>query len=81
MRVRLHHPYFEHMLAAGAVDCRQADVTRCGGIAVWLRAAALAQGRGPEISGHCAPHAHAHAAEPGLGLTLNTEHAERYRVR
>ncbi|MFD7604302.1 enolase C-terminal domain-like protein [Streptomyces mirabilis] len=55
-------PYFEHMLAAGAVDCLQADVTRCGGITVWLRAAALAQARGIDISGHCAPHAHAHAA-------------------
>ncbi|MEU7559872.1 enolase C-terminal domain-like protein [Streptomyces eurythermus] len=55
-------PYFEHMLAAGAVDCLQADVTRCGGITVWLRAAALAHARGTDISGHCAPHAHAHAA-------------------
>lgn len=55
-------PYFAQMLAAGAVDCLQADVTRCGGITVWLRAAALAHGRGLEISGHCAPHAHAHAA-------------------
>lgn len=55
-------PYFEHLLAAGAVDCLQADVTRCGGITVWLRAAALAQARGLDISGHCAPHAHAHAA-------------------
>ena len=42
--------------AAGAVDCLQADVTRCGGITVWLRAAALAEARGLEISGHCAPH-------------------------
>jgi L-alanine-DL-glutamate epimerase-like enolase superfamily enzyme len=112
-------PYFEHMLAAGAVDCLQADVTRCGGITVWLRTAALAQARGLDISGHCAPHAHAHAAaavpnlrhlewfhdhvrierilfdgvlhpgggsitpgggEPGLGLTLNTERAQQYRV-
>ncbi|WP_432154654.1 enolase C-terminal domain-like protein [Streptomyces tricolor] len=61
-------PYFEHMLAAGAVDCLQADVTRCGGITVWLRAAALAQARGIDVSGHCAPHAHAHvaAAVPNL---------------
>ncbi|MCW7940703.1 mandelate racemase [Streptomyces hygroscopicus] len=61
-------PYFAHMLAAGAVDCLQADVTRCGGITVWLRAAALAQGHGLQISGHCAPHAHAHvaAAVPNL---------------
>lgn len=28
-------PYFEHMLAARAVDCLQADATRCGGITVW----------------------------------------------
>ena len=55
-------PYFEHMLAARAVDCLQADITRCGGITVWLRAAAVAESHGLEISGHCAPHAHAHAA-------------------
>ncbi|MBV9022439.1 MAG: mandelate racemase, partial [Streptomycetaceae bacterium] len=39
-----------------------ADVTRCGGITIWLRAAALAEAHGLQISGHCAPHAHAHAA-------------------
>ncbi|MFF8945622.1 enolase C-terminal domain-like protein [Streptomyces sp. NPDC014864] len=55
-------PYFEHMLAAGAVDCLQADATRCGGITVWLRVAALAEAHGIAVSGHCAPHAHAHAA-------------------
>ncbi|MEU9396719.1 enolase C-terminal domain-like protein [Streptomyces sp. NPDC048324] len=61
-------PYFEHMLAAEAVDCLQVDVTRCGGITVWLRAAALAHSRGLDVSGHCAPHAHAHvaAAVPNL---------------
>ncbi|GGX87728.1 enolase C-terminal domain-like protein [Streptomyces hiroshimensis] len=55
-------PYFGAMLAAGAVDCLQADATRCGGITVWLRAAALAEAAGLQISGHCAPHVHAHAA-------------------
>lgn len=55
-------PYFRRMLAAGAVDCLQADATRCGGITVWLRVAALALSHGLEISGHCAPHAHAHTA-------------------
>ncbi|WP_142215302.1 enolase C-terminal domain-like protein [Streptomyces sp. SLBN-118] len=54
--------YFQHMLAAGAVDCLQADVTRCGGITVWLRTAALAEANGLQLSGHCAPHLHAHAA-------------------
>ncbi|MFF4289402.1 enolase C-terminal domain-like protein [Streptomyces sp. NPDC001633] len=55
-------PYFAHMLDARAVDCLQADATRCGGLTVWLRAAALAEARGLALSGHCAPHVHAHAA-------------------
>ncbi|MGI5405042.1 enolase C-terminal domain-like protein [Streptomyces sp. CA-135486] len=61
-------PYFRHMLAAAAVDCLQADATRCGGITVWLRAAALAEASCLEISSHCAPHVHAHpaAAVPNL---------------
>jgi L-alanine-DL-glutamate epimerase-like enolase superfamily enzyme len=65
--------YFGHMLGAGAVDCLQADATlpHClkgvggapsGGLTVWLRAAALAEAAGLELSGHCAPHVHAHAA-------------------
>ncbi|WRZ89340.1 mandelate racemase [Streptomyces sp. NBC_01007] len=54
--------YFGHMLGAGAVDCLQADASRCGGITVWLRAAALAEAAGLELSGHCAPHVPAHAA-------------------
>ncbi|EFL22319.1 mandelate racemase/muconate lactonizing enzyme family protein [Streptomyces himastatinicus ATCC 53653] len=47
---------------APVVDCLQADATRCGGLTVWLRAAALAEAMGLEISAHCAPHAHAHVA-------------------
>ncbi|MDQ0994353.1 enolase C-terminal domain-like protein [Streptomyces sp. V3I7] len=54
--------YFGHMVGEQAVDCLQADVTRCGGITVWLRAAALAESAGLAVSGHCAPHVHAHAA-------------------
>jgi L-alanine-DL-glutamate epimerase-like enolase superfamily enzyme len=61
-------PYFHHLLDAEAVDCLQVDVTRCGGVTVWQRAAALAEARGLQISGHCAPHLHAHvaAAVPNL---------------
>ncbi len=55
-------PYFARMTSAGAVDCIQADVTRCGGITIWQRAAALAEALGLQISGHCAPHAHAAVA-------------------
>ncbi|MEV4434853.1 enolase C-terminal domain-like protein [Streptomyces sp. NPDC049555] len=53
-------PYFARM--APAVDCLQADATRCGGLTAWLRAAAVAEAHGLEISGHCAPHVHAHVA-------------------
>jgi len=55
-------PYFARMIAAGAVDCLQIDATRCGGLTEFLRAAALAQAHGLEVSTHCAPHAHAAAA-------------------
>ncbi|MGI9006296.1 MAG: enolase C-terminal domain-like protein [Streptosporangiaceae bacterium] len=54
--------YFRRMCSAGAVDCLQADVSRCGGITEWLRAAAVAASYGLQISGHCSPHLHAHPA-------------------
>jgi L-alanine-DL-glutamate epimerase-like enolase superfamily enzyme len=64
--------YFRRMCEAGAVDCLQADVSRCGGITEWLRVAAVAAAHGLEISGHCAPHLHAHAA----AATPNLRHLE-----
>jgi L-alanine-DL-glutamate epimerase-like enolase superfamily enzyme len=39
----------------GAVDCLQADVTRCGGITGFLRAGAFAAAHGLDLSAHCAP--------------------------
>ncbi|WP_028929830.1 enolase C-terminal domain-like protein [Pseudonocardia asaccharolytica] len=48
-------PYFQRMLDAGAVDCLQADVTRCGGISGLLRVAALCDARSMDLSLHCAP--------------------------
>ena len=56
-----HLPYFHQMLAAGAVDCLQADTTRCGGISGLLRVAALCDARSIDLSLHCAPQASAHA--------------------
>ncbi len=50
-----HLPYFQHMLAAGAVDCLQADVTRALGITGVLKVAALCDARGLDLSLHCAP--------------------------
>ncbi len=54
--------YFDRMVGAEAVDCVQADVTRCGGYTSWLRIAALAAAHGLHISGHCAPQLHSHVA-------------------
>jgi len=54
--------YFARMVGAGAVDCLQVDVTRCGGYTQWLRAAAVAGASNLEVSGHCAPNLHAHVA-------------------
>ena len=52
--------YFEKMLAAGAVDCLQADVTRCEGITGFLRVAALCEAHSLELSAHCGPSIHVH---------------------
>jgi L-alanine-DL-glutamate epimerase-like enolase superfamily enzyme len=52
--------YFEAMLAAGAVDCLQADVTRCQGITGFLRVGALCQARSLQLSAHCGPAIHLH---------------------
>jgi L-alanine-DL-glutamate epimerase-like enolase superfamily enzyme len=64
--------YFRRMCEAGAVDCLQADATRCGGISEWLRIAAVAAAHHLEISAHCAPHVHAHVA----AATPNIRHLE-----
>jgi L-alanine-DL-glutamate epimerase-like enolase superfamily enzyme len=64
--------YFAHLLAAGAVDCVQVDVTRCGGFTEWRRIAALAAAYGLEVSGHCAPSLHA----PVAMATPNLRHLE-----
>jgi L-alanine-DL-glutamate epimerase-like enolase superfamily enzyme len=58
----------EFLRLADAVDCLQADATRCGGITGLLCAAAIAEAHELDLSGHCAPtiHAHALAAVPRL---------------
>ncbi|MBO0820412.1 MAG: mandelate racemase [Nocardiopsaceae bacterium] len=67
-------PYFARMVDAGAVDCLQVDVTRCGGVTEWLRAAAVAAARGLPVSAHCAPALHAHVA----AAAANTRHVEYF---
>jgi L-alanine-DL-glutamate epimerase-like enolase superfamily enzyme len=60
-------PYFERMLASGAVDVLQADATRCAGITGFLEVAALCEARSLPLSAHCGPSIHVHpccAARP-----------------
>jgi L-alanine-DL-glutamate epimerase-like enolase superfamily enzyme len=54
--------YFERMLAAGAVDVLQADITRCGGITELLRIDGLCRARSMPLSLHCGPAIHRHPA-------------------
>jgi len=54
--------YARRMCEAKAVDCMQADATRCGGITGWLAVAAVTQSFHLDISAHCAPHVHVQAA-------------------
>jgi L-alanine-DL-glutamate epimerase-like enolase superfamily enzyme len=52
---------FDFRRLIGAVDCLQADATRCGGITGLLSAGALAEAHALDLSGHTAPSIHAHA--------------------
>ncbi len=52
--------YFRRMLAAGAVDVQQADITRCGGVTALLQVGALCQAHNLPLSGHTAPALHTH---------------------
>lgn len=49
-------------LEARATDVQQVDVTRAGGITGFMQAAALCDAFHINLSGHCAPAAHLHAA-------------------
>ncbi|TDQ00359.1 enolase C-terminal domain-like protein [Labedaea rhizosphaerae] len=64
--------YFARMVDAGAVDCLQIDVTRCGGYTEWMRAAAVAAAANLDVSAHCAPNLSLHAAT----ATQNFRHIE-----
>ena len=67
-------PYFARMVTAGAVDCLQADASRCGGYTGWLRAASVAGAHSLEVSAHCAPNLHAFVA----GAVPNLRHVEYF---
>jgi len=70
--------YFHRMLEAGAVDCLQADGTRCGGITEFLRVAALCAARSLPLSAHTAPSLHVHpccAVAPACHVEYFHDHA------
>ncbi|MGC9665429.1 enolase C-terminal domain-like protein [Planosporangium sp. 12N6] len=52
---------FTNLLVPRAVDCLQADVTRCHGITGVLQVGGLAAGHSVDLSAHCAPTVSAHA--------------------
>ncbi len=58
----------------GAVDCLQADVTRCGGFTGLLQAAGLAAGHGLDVSAHGAPQLSAH----GFSAVARPRHIEYF---
>src|SRR5487761_1306686 len=62
------------LIDAGAVDCLQLDVTRCGGITGFVRGAALAAAHNLHISAHCAPSLHAHVGT----AVVNLRHIEYF---
>jgi L-alanine-DL-glutamate epimerase-like enolase superfamily enzyme len=66
--------YFARLLAAGAVDVVQADVTRCLGITGFLEIAGLCHAAQLPLSGHTAPQATAHVAAAVVPL----EHVEYF---
>lgn len=62
------------LLDAGAVDCLQLDVTRCGGYSGFLECAAAAAAHGVEVSVHCGPH----IAVPVALAVGNLRHVEYF---
>ncbi len=68
--------YFARMLDAGAVDCLQVDLTRCGGVGEFQRVAAVAAAHHLDVSGHCAPHLHLAVA----AATPNLRHLEWFHT-
>jgi L-alanine-DL-glutamate epimerase-like enolase superfamily enzyme len=62
------------LIGAGAVDCLQLDVTRCGGITEFVRGAALAAAHNLQVSAHCCPSLHAHVG----AAVVNLRHVEYF---
>lgn len=66
--------YFRRMMQAGAVDCLQADATRCMGPSGFLRTAALCRAFALPLSAHTAPSIHLHTC----CATAESRHVEYF---
>lgn len=53
-------PYFRRLISAEAVDVVMVDITRCGGVTGFMKAAALCEAATLPMSSHCAPALHVH---------------------
>jgi len=72
--------YFANMISAEAVDCLQADATRCGGYTGWLAAAHVAESHQLDVSAHCAPNVHAPVAISVANLRHVEYFHDHYRI-
>lgn len=71
---------FKSMLAAGAVDVLQADMTRCGGVTAFMEVAALCQAYNVPLSSHTAPAMHVHAACAAVPFTTMEYFHDHVRI-
>lgn len=75
--------YFDHMLAAAAVDVLQADATRCGGVSGFLDVGSLCWAKNVPLSSHCGPSAHLHvccAAPRAIHMEFFHDHVRIERM-
>jgi L-alanine-DL-glutamate epimerase-like enolase superfamily enzyme len=61
--------YFRAMLAAGAVDVLQSDITRCGGVTAFMQTASLCEAFHVPLSAHTAPALHVPVACAAIPFT------------
>lgn len=72
--------YFRQMLAAGAVDVLQADITRCGGVTGFMHVSALCEVHNVPFSAHTAPAEHTHAACASVPFTETEYFHDHVRI-
>jgi L-alanine-DL-glutamate epimerase-like enolase superfamily enzyme len=72
--------YFREMLASGAVDVLQADITRCGGVTGFMQVAALCAAHNVPLSAHTAPAEHTHAVCAAIPFTETEYFHDHVRI-